>query len=303
MNYARIKTVEFFETIKTEEDARALLWKSKFDGKEFECPRCGGSQYYQHKTPAELRTCAACLRQERLRVGTIFQDSKLPLLTWLRAIYIVMEGKRGVSALELKRRLGMKSYGTTWLMLMKIRRSLQLRDERYKLKNFMELDGAKFGRRGTNNQRGVLIAVETKDWIDDQGRPKSRAGFAKVMVAPEDKSSAQEFVNRYVKPGAMINVDASLSFRTLKKVDVDWRQMNSDHEELNEWLPWVHRFISNAKAWVVGTHHGVAAKYIDKYLAEYTYRFNRRHDPDSLFFRAMRACSLATPAPLHVLTG
>jgi hypothetical protein len=124
MNYPKIKTVEFFETITTEKQARDLLWKNKNEGKEFKCPHCDNERYYQHYTLPEVRTCTGCLKQIRLRVGTIFEDSKLPLLTWVRAIYIVMEGKRGVSALELKRRLGMKSYGTTWLMLMKIRRAL-----------------------------------------------------------------------------------------------------------------------------------------------------------------------------------
>jgi hypothetical protein len=119
------------------------------------------------------------------------------------------------------------------------------------------LDGALFGKRKTQNQAGVLVAVETKDWIDDKGRPKSKAGFAKVMVATEDKIASQKFVDKYIEPGSMINVDASRSFRELRNVDVDWRQMNGDHDELSQWLPWVHRFVSNAKAWIIGTHHGV----------------------------------------------
>ena len=53
----------------------------------------------------------------------------------------------------------------------------------------------------------------------------------------------------------------------------------------------MHRFISNAKTWLLGTHHGIDAKYLDRYMAEYTYRFNRRHDPDSLFHRALYACA------------
>ena len=303
MAYSKIKTVEFFETIKSEQDARQLIWDSKFGGKAFCCPHCQSERYYQHYTLPEVRTCAQCLRQIRLRVGTIFQDSKLPLLIWVRAIYIVMEGKRGVSGLELMRRLGMKSYGTVWLMLMKIRRALQQRDEHYKLKNIIELDGARFGKRKNQNQAGILVAIETKDWIDDKGKAKSKAGFAKVMVAPEQSDTAQKFIDKNIEPGSMINVDASLSFRKLKNVDVDWRQMNHDHDELNQWLPWVHRFISNAKAWVIGTHHGVESKYLKEYLAEFTYRFNRRHDPDSLFSRALKACSIASPVTAYGLTG
>lgn len=101
----------------------------------------------------------------------------------------------------------------------------------------------------------------------------------------------------------MLNVDASLSFREFENVDADWRQMNGDHDELNRWLPWVHRIISNAKAWIIGTHHGVEAKYLKEYLAEFTYRFNRRHDPNSLFSRAFTACSVAIPVTIPALLG
>lgn len=64
----------------------------------------------------------------------------------------------------------------------------------------------------------------------------------------------------------------------------------------------VHRFISNAKAWIIGTHHGVDAKYLGRYLSEYAYRFNRRHDLDSLFHRALTACALAKPITAQALS-
>ena len=81
----------------------------------------------------------------------------------------------------------------------------------------------------------------------------------------------------------------------------DYQVVANDPVILKRWLPWVHKFISNAKAWVIGTHHGVKSSYLHRYLAEYTYRFNRRHDPDSLFHRALTACALTAPATLRVL--
>ena len=73
------------------------------------------------------------------------------------------------------------------------------------------------------------------------------------------------------------------------------RKTKKDKEILDHWLPWVHKFISNAKPWIGGTHHGVEVKYLIQYPAEYTFRFNRRHDPDPLFFRALGACVHAKP--------
>ncbi len=142
----------------------------------------------------------------------------------------------------------------------------------------------------------MLVAIETKDWVDSKGRPKSRAGFAKVMVGDETKKNAQAFVSNAIVEGSMVNTDGSPSLINLTGVDVDYRVVGTDKEILDHWLPWVHKFIGNAKVWLLGTHHGVESKYLAQYLAEYTFRFNRRHDPNSLFSRALFACVVANPA-------
>lgn len=301
MKYQKMKAVRLYREINSEEKAREWIWDIKFGGKPFHCPACHGGGYYQHKKNPEVRECKLCHREVRLRAGTIFQKSKTPLLVWLRAIYFVTKGKRGISALELQKELEIKSYPTAWTMLHKIREAMRQRDEVYKLKNIIELDGASFGRRETGNQTEVLVAIETKDWVDEKGRPKSRAGFAKVMVAPETKKAAQEFVNQAIQNDSMVNTDGSPSLIDLKNVDVDFQVTGNDKAILDHWLPWVHKFIGNAKTWILGTHHGVDSKYLALYLAEYIYRFNRRHDPDSLFHRALTACVLAQPMTSQVL--
>ena len=274
--YVSIKIAEFFKEIDTEERARQWVWLARFGGQEFKCRHCADTQYYQHKADPEIRTCKSCTKQNRLRAGTIFQDSKTPILTWVRAIYFVTQSKRGISALELKRLLGMRSYGTTWSILHKIRRALRDRDERYKIKDIIELDGA---------------------------------DFAKVLgVTGETENQTKHFIDLAVEKRAVVYTDANRGFINLKKsakVDVDIRPRvtSYDKAEAQRWLPWVHRFISNAKAFLVRTHHGVEAKYLEQYLSEYTYRFNRRHDPDSLFHRALTSCAIARPVPAHVLFG
>lgn len=295
MQYVHLTPEEFYRTITSVKEARELIWKVKFEGKEFQCPKCNGNQFYQYVKKPEIRKCRACCHVVRLRAGTIFENSKISLLFWVQAIFHCMQGTRGISALELQRILKMKSYGTTWTMLHKIREALRQRDLLYKLSDYIELDGASFGKKVTGNQVDVLIAIETKDWIDAKGRPKSKAGFAKVMIGAETKQNAQNFVNSNVNHDAMLNTDGSPSLRNLAGMDVDYRVVGGNQEILDHWLPWVHKFISNAKAWLIGTHHGVDSKYLAQYLAEYTYRFNRRHDPDSLFSRALTACVQATP--------
>jgi len=303
MAYEKLKIAQFFNTIGTEEQAREWAWRSRFGGKAFECPDCGEHGYWQHRSRPEIRECEVCRKQVRLRAGTLFRDSKLPILTWLRAIFFAMQDKRGISALQLMRQLSLRSYATAWGMLQKIREALRQRDERYMLQGVVELDGACFGRQETGNQSEVLIAVETKDWVDEKSRPKSKAGFAKVLVARETQAQVQAFVDQSIAPGTMVNTDGGAALLAIQGVDTDYQITHQDGEILDRWLPWVHRFISNAKAWLVGTHHGIDAKYLPRYMAEYTYRFNRRHDPDSLFHRALVACSLAKPSTLHALAA
>jgi hypothetical protein len=137
------------------------------------------------------------MRRFRARAGTLFEHSKLPLLTWLRAIFFATQDKRGVSALQLMRFLGLGSYQTAWRLLHKIRRAFAQRDERYRLSGLVELDGASFAgvateEEGKRGEATCLIAIESKDFVDEEGRPKQAAGFARVAVTgSESKIFAQ----------------------------------------------------------------------------------------------------------------
>jgi len=202
--------------------------------------------------------------------GLFLNIQKFHSFSGCRLFFIVCRGRGGISALELQRILKMKSYGTIWTMLHKIREALRQKDLQYKLSNYIKLDGASFGKKVTGNQVDVLIAIETKDWIDAKGQPKSKAGFAKVIIGAKTKQNARNFVNANVNQGAMLNTDGSPSLRNLTGMDVDYRVAGANKEILDHCLPWVHKFISNAKAWLIGTHHGVDSKYLAQYLAEYT---------------------------------
>lgn len=296
-----MKVIKILKELDSEEMAQQWIWESKFDGKDFVCPICQNKGYYQHHKYPEIRECKSCHYEVRLRANTIFQHSKTPLLIWLKTICLMSQGKRGISASELQSALDMPSYGTAWRMLHKIREAMRQRDEIYKLSSVIELDGAAFGKKHTGNQAEVLVAVESKDWIDSKGRKKTKAGFAKVIVANETKEKAQEFVDIAIEKNAMVNTDGSPSFIYLKNIDVDYQVTGNNQEIIDHWLPWVHKFISNAKSWIAGTHHGVDAKYLASYLSEYTFRFNRRHDPDSIFFRTLAACVYAAPKTSQVL--
>ena len=302
MAYESFSTERFFTEITTEAEARTLLWRSRFQDKEFHCPRCHAEQFYALATRPEVRTCKGCRRQLRLRAGTIFESSKTSLLLWVKALFYVMQGKRGISAQELQRHLGLKSYGRVWRMLQKIRAALHHRDAGYQVGDGgIDLDAGTFGRRETGNHCDVLVAIETKAWVNANGQARSRAGVAKVLVGKETKAHAQQLADTGVRAGALVNTDGRWSFRNVTGVAVDYHVVSGDRAACERWLPRVHKFISNAKAWINGTHHGVKDKHMGRYVGEYPYRVNRRHDVPRLFHRALVACALAPPVKLYAL--
>lgn len=302
MFYEVFTSERFFTEVITEEAARDLVWRCRFNGDDFKCPHCQSKQFYQYKTRPEIRCCKSCAKQIRVRAGTIFDSSKTSLLIWVKAVFFVMQGKRGISASELQRHLALKSYGRVWCMLQKIRSALSQRDEAYEVGDgVVELDGATFGKRETGNQCEVLVAIESKEWTDKNGKSKSKAGFAKVLVAKETKENAQKLVDQSIKTGAMVNTDGAPCLINLDNIDHDYQVVSGNPELCDRWLPWVHRFISNAKSWINGTHHGVRDKHLSRYLGEFTYRFNRRHDTNRLFHRALAACAVGQPVRLHAL--
>lgn len=301
-NYTEYPLADFFNQIASEKQAIELVWAYKSENGGHKCERCGLKKYYQHHLRPEIRECRHCGHQSRLRVNTIFQNSKVPMLTWVRAIYLMMMGKRGVSALELQRQLKIGSYKTALYMLHKIRGALLNRDEQYKLRGVIEMDGASFGKSATENQEKVLIAIESKEFFNEKGEVVPKAGFAKVYFGNETTENAQEFVNKDIRVASEIHTDGAKAYlQGLDNVDVESVATYGDDNILNEWLPWVHKFISNAKAWIVGTHHGVNSKYFRLYLAEYTYRFNRRHDVKKYFSRALFSCLLLKPPLIQTL--
>jgi len=307
----KFSAVRFFDEINSEASARQFAWKMKLGEAGFACV-CGESRYWQHEARAEIKQCSGCGKQHRLRAGTIFENSKIPILTWLRAIHFVMLDKRGISALQLQRHLSLGSYQTAWSMLLRIRRSLGLRDDQYQLSGKIEFDGAYFvndperlaQKHFSGNKKGaVLIAVEQKEWVDAKGNKKSKAGFAKVLITQstkETKKEAEKFISKAIKPDSTIVTDGR--FKDIRNYQTNSKAVSGNPQAVQEHLPWVHNFISNSKRWLMGTHHGrSSSKYLQHYLAEYTFRFNRRHDPDSLFSRALAACCEAKPLTLHAL--
>ena len=247
MKYERYSRKRFYAEVTSDEHARAILWRAKCGGSDFKCPDCSSCEFNQYRTRPEVRQCRRCGKQVRLRARTIMDQSKVGALAWTRAIFHMMEGRRGVSALELQEHLGISSKETVWMMLHKIREALSQRESKYKLSGVIELDGAKFGRKETGNQIEALVAVESCDYTTKSGKAKTRAGFIKIEVTPEKKASIQAFVDKSVETGTWANTDGAPEYRNIKGLEQDYRVVSGDAELIQAWLPTVHKAIGNAR--------------------------------------------------------
>lgn len=295
INYQEFSFYSFYEQINTEDKAIEFVWKWKLGDSNLSCV-CSNSNFYKLKSRPEVRECSKCGKQHRVRVGTIFESSKISLQKWLNGLFFMMAGKRGISALELQRHLDIKSYRTAWLMLQKIRVALIDRDALYKLSGEIEVDGTQFGSKVSETDQEVIIGIESKKWIDEKGKEKSKAGFAQVTLGKENKENTKKFISEKIKPNSTLFVDGAKCYEvSTAKVDIKAKATLGNKEVLSQWHPWMHRFVSNAKVWILGTHHGIDPKYLKNYLGEYVYRFNRRHDTKRLFSRALKACLDSKP--------
>lgn len=285
--------IQFEKTFGTEEKCAAYFMSKRWkDG--FCCPKCQSRDYYFIQT-RKLYECQQCHKQTSVTAGTLLHKSKLTFKLWYWAIYLVAHDKRGKSALSLSVVLDL-NYRTALRLLRKIREAMKERDSLYMLSGVVEMDDAYFGSpskgkngRGTDKAKAVIALSK-----DAEDRPQYlRIQVVNRMTIDEVKS----VVKQCVKPGSKIVSDGHASYKPLAKEGYIHEAKVFYKEDEEEFLKSLHKVISNVKAYILGTYHGLGATYIQSYFDEFCFRFNRRFNPNEIFDRLLNACALATPHP------
>jgi transposase-like protein len=278
----------------------ALRWPEGFM-----CPRCSGNKAWAAQRGRLI--CAGCGHQATVTAGTIFQDSRLPLRIWFRAIWQVTSQKNGVSALGLQRVLGLGSYQTAWTLMHKLRRAM-VRPGRDKLNGRVEVDetqvgGVMPGRKG----RGVPIKALVVIAAQEDG-----VGIGRIRMARIPDGSAthlRQFIQGAVVQGSCVHTDGWKPYQGIEQLGYQHEVSKLKGQDLSaatELLPRVHRVASLLKRWLLGTHQGaIAPHHLDYYLDEFTFRFNRRKSASrgKLFFRLIQQAVQVAPAPYQKLVG
>ena len=273
----RISIQAFTQKYATEGDCHTYLAKTRW-AEGFICPKCGSQKHCQ--LSSGLYQCNECHHQASVTAGTFMHRSRLPLKTWFLALYFITQDKRGISATQLALMIGV-NYKTAWLMLKRIRAAMGNRDARHMLSGVVEFDDCYIGGPTVGKKRGrgtekakVFVALSLKD-----GRPE----YLKMGVTENiRKESVKAFAERSIQHGSTIKSDACRSYiPALTGYDHQYEKFDPKTENLQ----WLHTIISNAKASILGTYHGLPKKNLQDYLDEFSFRFSRRGFGGALFDR------------------
>lgn len=300
--YTEYSLVEFQQSFPDEDACAKHLAQQRWpDG--FVCPQCGHDQAW-YLSKRKLFDCKNCRFQSSITAGTIFHGTRTPLVKWYWLLYHMAMDKVGVSISEMQRLLEIKQYRTAWLMAHKTRKAMSDRDARYSLAGLIEMDDSFFGptgkKRGRGSERKCTVLCAVSPYRDRLGI--EHPGFAHMRIVDNASvSTIEDFLERLgcgprTQEGRQlleaIRTDGWRSYgkATKSKNLTHYKVVLRDPRAAGKLLPWIHRIISNAKAVIRGSHRGVSKKYLQAYLSEICYRFNRRFWEKELFDRLVQAC-------------
>ncbi len=296
-----------FSTQFPDEDSCKVKWKEYREKIGVVCPMCGSKEHYW-KSDKENYECKHCKYRQSLRSNTVMHGSQLPFRYWFIAIHLLTSTKKSFSACELQRQLGHSTYNPIWAMLHKLRLAMGKRDAEYNLKNVIELDEGFFSTeipeeekskplkrgRGSQKKSKVLVMAESipvEGKVTRGGKPR-KVGHIKMFVIDNLKAETiDEKVIRYIKRDSTIDSDDSTSYTNLKNLVEKHRPKVIPKEDVGKVLPWVHIAISNAKRVLLNTFHDIQPEFLQSYLNEYCYMFNRRYFGEMKFDRLMVAAA------------
>jgi len=276
--------LEFEKMFSDENQCLNYLQELRFpDG--YSCRKCKHNEHWLNNRG--LLVCKKCKDELSLITGTIFQNSKKPLVLIFRALWWMVAQKNGVSASGLQRVLGLGSYRTAWTWLHKFRR-LMVFPGRDKLSGIVEVDetlvgGKKSGKRGRGAEGKLLVVIAIE--IVDMGTGRVRMS----QIPDASGNSLKKFIEENIEKGSTLITDGWKGYSGISKKGykhvIDDKTKKLETEEV---LPNIHRIASLLKRWLLGTHQNfVGEKYLSYYLDEYTFRYNRRksHSRGLLFQR------------------
>ena len=285
MNFAELAP-HFADESKAIEFVESLMWP---DGPV--CPHCGGMEKaYKIKPNPDKRVrpglwkCGHCRQQFTVKIGTIFEGSHIPMTKWLMAIYMMCSSKKGISANQIKRSLGL-SYKSAWHLCHRVRLAMTQEPLASKLGaggGVVEIDETYIGGKISNNRRKPYQGRGTKSKIAVMTLIE-RGGNVRTFKLPNTKKGTLQAVTiPNVDETAHIITDEHAAYKGLSK-------HFASHEVINHSKTYVRGVIhtnfaesyhSLLKRGIVGSFHHVSEQHLPRYLREFEFRWNSRKETD-----------------------
>jgi transposase-like protein len=243
------------------------------------CVHCKSEKVYTHNVKTSKRVvlkCGKCRKQFSATVGTIFEDSHIPLSKWFLAIQLMCSSKKGISAHQLHRMLRI-TYKSAWFMAHRIRLAMQHSPFAGKLGGIVEADetyiGGREKRTGAPSKKKAVFAL-----VERHGRVRS---FALPTVTSKN---LREIIRENVAADSRMMTDEFKGYRGLKKEFADHQTINHSrgHYVRGEVTTnTVEGYFSLLKRGLTGTYHHVSKHHLHRYLAEFDFRYNARQADDA----------------------
>jgi transposase-like protein len=284
MNLGRL-----IEQFGTDDRARDYLMNLRWpDG--VRCPRCGFQKVSRigwtdkpdGKKGRRQFDCNSCRYRFSVTTGTVFHDSHLPLWKWFAATYLMCESRKGISANQLMRMLGIGSFTTAWYLCNRIRSAMDEVSPEM-LTGVVEVDETYIGgklRTGTPRANKLANKVMVLGALERGGEVRLRVEERGVMAT---KLVVTAFLTDEVSGDAeAIYTDQGTWYRSLG--DENTRHESVDHAK-EEWVRGDVTTNGIESAWsllkrsIVGSYHQLSAKHLQAYADEFAFRFNNRENP------------------------
>lgn len=246
----------------------------------------------QKKIREGLYFCGECRKQFTATIGTIFEDSHIPLRKWLIAFYLNSSSKKGISSLQLQRILGLGSYRTALFMQHRIRHALRESGPKSKLSGTVEADETYIGGKKRGVGGGSLTGkISVVSLLERRGRVRSQ------VVPRVTSKNLKAIIYKEVKPGTEVHTDELPAYRairqdyphhTVKHAMGEYARRERDRLVTTNG---VEGFFSLLKRGMIGTFHHVSVQHLPLYLAEFDHRHNFRYETDG--YRTVEALKKA----------
>ncbi|MYF22711.1 MAG: IS1595 family transposase [Chloroflexi bacterium] len=260
------------------DDDKAELWfESQMWPNGPTCPDCGSERHAVTRGKATMPyRCKDCRQYFSIRKRSVMHSSKLGYQTWAIAVYQVVTGLKGVSAMKLHRDLGI-GYQAAWHLLHRIRKALETGELRFD--GDVEVDetyvGGREGNKHKSQREGVGGGTYGKAPV--VGAKERKSGKVKARVIKSaDKLTLHGFVHDTVAPGARLFTDEWPAYRGIRMQHTAVKHSDGQYVDGDAHTQGIESFWSMLKRGIIGVYHHVSVKHLDRYVGEFAGRHNLR---------------------------